>query len=369
VNVIADLTVLLERARCESRPFKGQPHRTVGPLESPDGAQFVAQGDSIFAHPPWQIDGSGVALARYTVDLPRESKVGFLSEVAMDAAAVGPNRTDGVTFGVAAAAGDRRLHRELHQATAQRKSLDLDLTPLAGQRIELELTIDPGPAHAPTFDWARWHRPRIEREFQTDGILAVAGGPRWQLALGASGVLPIRSEDGAQHVGAQLPGTLLLLGQKPDPVQLPVELPRRPHRLMLLDESGRTLESAQYAGMWPQASTVGGVSRKGLFAHPPDHGQTVAHFPMALPAGPAVLWAWVGVRDGSKSDGVRFSVEVNGLEVARRLMLPGKWEPLSVDLRRWAASPIVLTLIADSVGPFDCDWAAWGEPEIREAGR
>jgi hypothetical protein len=106
------------------------------------------------------------------------------------------------------------------------------------------------------------------------------------------------------------------------------------------------------------------VARDGLFVHPPDHGRTILMFPMALPAGPAKFRTWVGIRDGSRSDGVGFIVEVNGREVARRRMLPGRWEPLTADLAPWAGSPIALALVTDSEGPFTCDWAAWGEPTI-----
>ena len=90
----------------------------------------------------------------------------------------------------------------------------------------------------------------------------------------------------------------------------------------------------------------------------------IAHLPMTLPRAPAVFRSWIGVRDGSQSTGVRFLVEVNGQEVARRRMLPGKWESIEVDLSRWAGQPVVLGLVTDSDGPFSYDWAHWGEPRI-----
>jgi hypothetical protein len=57
-------------------------------------------------------------------------------------------------------------------------------------------------------------------------------------------------------------------------------------------------------------------------------------------------------------------VELNGRQVARKRMLPGRWESLAVDLAPWAGKPVVLALVTDSAGAFNYDWAAWGEPRI-----
>jgi hypothetical protein len=120
----------------------------------------------------------------------------------------------------------------------------------------------------------------------------------------------------------------------------------------------------RFANVHPASAVVGGIQRRGLSAHPPNHGQTIGHLPMTLPDEAAALNTWVGIRDGSTSTGVVFAVEVNGLEVARRRMLPGRWEELTVDLSQWKGSPIVLSLITDSDGPYSFDWAHWGEPQI-----
>jgi hypothetical protein len=46
----------------------------------------------------------------------------------------------------------------------------------------------------------------------------------------------------------------------------------------------------------------------------------------------AAFHAWLGIRDGSKSSGVVFIVELNCRELGRRLLTPGRWEPLTVPL-------------------------------------
>jgi hypothetical protein len=123
---------------------------------------------------------------------------------------------------------------------------------------------------------------------------------------------------------------------------------------------------------------VGGVRRDGLFAHPPDHGRTVAYFPLSLPGSRGAFRSWAGIGDGSRSDGVLFIVEFNGRELCRRLLRPGKWELLRADLTELAGRdvpdpragiPGVLSLITDSAGSFDCDWAYWGEPTIEPVPR
>jgi hypothetical protein len=156
----------------------------------------------------------------------------------------------------------------------------------------------------------------------------------------------------------------VFLRETPPASTLPVDLARRPYQTLVLDATGRRIESSQFAGIHPMANTIGGVSRPGFFAHPPNHGCTVAIFLMSLPEKPARFRSFVGLRDRSFSTGVVFSVEANGQEVAKRRMKPGGWEPLEADLRAWAGKPVALTLVTDSDGPFDADWACWGEPAI-----
>lgn len=366
VSVVADLGRLIDRAVCGTRPFQGRGVQRPGPLtDSPDGGQFHGDSGGLSAHPPWKIDGSGVAFARYEVELPAEDRIDLIAEVALDPGAVGTDKSDGVTFGATAQCGDRKIEARLHNATAERRPLRLDLTPFAGKRTTIELSVDPGPKRNPSFDWARWFGPRIERHAQSQGVLALAGGKPWRLAVGNSGSVAVHSSGNVQRVETPLPGTVFFLDKEPEPANLPLDLARHPWHLLLISDSGQEVSSAaRFVGVSRQRNTVGGVARDGLFAHPPDHGRAIALVPMRLPATPARFNAQVGVRDNACSDGVIFLVEINGTEVARRRMMPGKWEPLSVDLAPWAGKPVVLALVTDSDGPFTCDWAAWGEPRI-----
>jgi hypothetical protein len=365
-TVVADLGRLIGRAVCGSRPFAGRGVENRGPLvDSADGALFQGDSDVLSAHPPWKGAGTGVAFARYEIDLPAEDRLELKTEVALDPGAVGPDKSDGVTFTAVARLGDRQLRAQLHNATAEQRPLALDLTPLAGKRVTVELSVDPGPKRNPSFDWARWRRPRIERHGQAQGSLAVAGGKDWKLAVGPAGAAPVETTGGRRRIEVPLPGTVFFLDKQPDDAAFPVDLSRQPWRVILLSDSGLVVASpAPFVGLSRQPNTVGGIAREGLFAHPPDHGRLVALMPTTLPSAPATLRTWIGIRDKSRSDGVDFIVEVNGREAARKRMLPGKWESLTVDLGPWAGKPAVLALITDSDGPYTCDWAAWGEPRI-----
>jgi len=368
-TTVADLAAMTDHARCGSRPFEGEPLEVDGPLVAPDGARFESQGETLFAHPPWKASGgSGVAYASFTTRLPSDGQLRFTAQVAMDKGALGPDKTDGVTFGVTARAKGRELKRDLHNATDERRTLELDLTPLAGETVEVELTVHPGPDRSPSFDWARWLRPRIERSVRGEDALAVGGPTPWELALGSAGQLPIETNGDSQQVLASLPGTVLFLRQRPAAIELPVDLTGKQAHVGFLGDAGLVIEPEPFVGVHPGRAAVGGVERDGLGAHPPNQGRTIAHLPMTLPRAPAVFRSWVGVRDGSESTGVLFLVEVNGQEVARRRVLPGKWESIEVDLSRWVGQPVVLALVTDSDGPFSFDWAHWGQPRIEARG-
>ncbi len=128
-----------------------------------------------------------------------------------------------------------------------------------------------------------------------------------------------------------------------------------------------------------QALSVGGVSKPGIFMHPPYNGgvgYTWADFgPIALPAYPCELTCSVGIMDGGdKSDGVAFSVVATGPDgkpvvVGKAHGDQGAWRELKADLTAFAGKRVTLRLVADC-GPADnttTDWAAWGDVLIRRA--
>ena len=362
--LVADLTMMLDQAACGTRPDRGSPRERVGPWDSPDGAAFSSFGDTLSAHPPWKNSGSGEAFARFSLAVPDESKVFFVSDVFMDSGSVGQPNSDGVTFIVRASDGSQKVSQQIHQATAEPSRLELDLTQFHGEKIELELAADPGPTRSPSFDWARWRRPRVERVLRRQQTIGVCGGRPWSLALTANGMVTLGRQAATQTVDLEVPGAVVFLRQRPADVALPVDLAKSPDQTFFILDSGNVVSSSLYASVAPGGGQVGGVQRSGLFVHPPDNGRTVAVYAMTLPTTPARFRSHIGLRDGSTSDGAALSLEVNGRQQARELIKPGKWELLEADLSPWAGQPIVLSLVTDSAGSFQCDWTVWGEPQI-----
>jgi hypothetical protein len=377
-SVVADLIDLLDTAEGGSRPFHGEGYACPAPFAGDDGAAFQRDaGDRLFAHPPWKAPqvnpstgipdahGTGTAFLRYGMELPKEGRVTFLTDVALRTTAIGQPNSDGVTFRVTARARQtQQCLAEVHHATDAAVSLTLDMTELAGQRIELELSVDPGPKRSPSFDWALWIRPRVEVDRTVRDTLSVAGGVPWPIGLDANGPVAATQDHSIQSLETSFPGTVYLLREEPKSVKLPYDLAAAERHVCFLDETGQQWTSPATAGVHPGESVVGGVSRRGLFAHPPDGGRTVILLPMRLPAESAVFRTSVGVRDGSRSTGVRFIVEANGRPLIEETILPGSWHDLQMDLSQWQGQPVVLTLITDSAGSHYFDWAHWGDPRL-----
>jgi hypothetical protein len=368
-SILVDLVKQIETAACGSKRYGESKEEWRGAGSAEDGGGFVEHGDGVLAaHPPWK-GGTGVAYARYQVDLPQTGQYTLRSDVVMAETATGPGRSDGVTFRVSAGDGEKTWTEELHHAAETPRTIELDLTPLAGRRITVELAVEPGPERSPSFDWARWHQPRIEQRIQQDAMLAFAGRGEYTLAIDRHGRRPLQRDGATLRTTALLPGSVFLLREPPQSVQLPLDLAAQSRTVMFFDDSGRALRDAEHAVMRPDQFSLDGAMRPGFFAHPPDFGQTLAHFPMTLSLEPARFTCQVGLREGSRSEGVVFLVEINGQEVARQRLLPGPWQPIWVDLAPWAGKPVVLSLITDSDGPFNFDWACWCEPKLEASGK
>jgi len=372
---------LLDKATCGSRPFAWDATQARGPLtESADGAIFMPQGQDIHAHPPWKAQrtnpqtgvveagGTGIAFASIPVSVPEvQGTVWFRSEVAMDKGAVGEGKTDGVVYRVRASAPAApalpEVQAEVLNATATRATLDLDLTAFRGRDVRLVMEVDPGPKRSATFDWARWYQPRVEVARRQRGTVGIVSPP-FSYALCSSGDAKTEAAAGRMAVTMDLPGSVILLREEPKPVALPLDLAATPFILTFTSASGQLLTKPQYASAVAGENTVGGAQRAGLSTHPPDHGLTTLDYPMVLPAGTVRLRCFVGLRDGSKSEGCGFVARVNGIEVARQSKLPGEWSEMTADLSPWAGKAILLSLVTDSEGGYNFDWAVWGDVRL-----
>lgn len=367
VNRVADLVELLEEAVVVTRPFEpgeaGTEQRGGG--VAPDGGGFTRASSTLLAaHPPYKGKGSGEAMARYSLELPAGGELRFRAGIKLGEHAMEAGRSDGATFGCVVRAGGEERRVQVHHVSESLRLLELDLTPFAGQRAELEMSVGPGPAKAPSFDWARWEEPRIEQMPRRRAEVGIAGGGLWQLALGAGEPQELKAQGGSLRFPATVPGGCLLLRSRPDPVSIPFEL-RNARWWSVALRGGEALKDApSFVRVALGSAKSGGVERRGFSAHPPDQGQSLLVFPMTLGKEKARLRVWIGLRDGSTSEGVVFRVEVNGQELVRRTMTPGGWQELEVDLSQYRGQPVVIGLVTDSNGSFSFDWAWWGEPRL-----
>ena len=371
-----DFASELDEATTGYQIFGQDPVEGPGPLQAPSGAAISADQDLIRAHPPWQADfvdpdtgdanpgGPGVAYARYEFDLPEAQGAMFRSEVYVDRGAIGPDKSDGVTFSVEFTAGDQTVREERHQTSSEPVPLDANLTPLAGKRVSARLQVHPGPANAVSFDWARWRAPRVELQRSVRGKVTVVAPREYRRALAGSGAVELSRQGSRIELQAALPTTVYLLAQEPPELSLPADLVQLPAVVTFTAHTGGLLQAPPNAVFSPTESACGGVTKSGIFAHPPSRGVTHGEFLLRLPAQPVRLAGFVGIRDESQSEGVRFIVKVNGRELFRHDSLPSQWEPLDVDLSEYAGQEIVLALVTDAIKTHYYDWATWGEPEI-----
>ena len=110
---------------------------------------------------------------------------------------------------------------------------------------------------------------------------------------------------------------------------------------------------------------VDGVSRNGIFIHPPYQGQlggeTFLEYTLPVPPR-AILQASVGVQsDATCSDGVTFRVMAGGTEVWQQNLPRGVFRDVVVRLDGYGGTTVPLRLISNP-GPANnpnCDWAWW----------
>ena len=369
--VVFDLTDLIYEATCGSRAFTGGVYEVKGPVAAPDGAQFGAWASSsiLYAQPPYN-GRLGVAYARYKLTMPRDGSLRFTAAVAMDSSAVGPGKTDGVIYGVSVESTNREAHAEKWSATSDLQELSLDMTSFAGQEVTLELSVHPGTNQAPWWDSARWYEPRVEQNVPPDSVktnLVFASTNQWTRSLFGEDAASVEALSGRYIAPAIMPGDFFLVRDVPPMVQLPLNLSTATFQARFLINTDLLVDrfdSPPWVIPGPFTGSVGGVTRSGLWAQPPNQGQTIMDFVLNLPPQPVEFHSFIGIIEGC-SDGTVFVIQANGKEIARKEILPGAWQEIIGDLYPWAGKPVVLSLITDSDGWYNCDWAWWGEPQVR----
>jgi hypothetical protein len=386
---VASLWEAAVPTRSGERLCNGVTHQANGPMfHSDTGTTVEAQGDGIFAHPPWRAEfvdtkgvtpscGLGCSWIEFDLRLPSDRPAHFEAAVGLRSEEASRN-SDGVTFRAVARlglqagdAGDAPkapLFVERHTKQSVPEPLALDLSRFRGRPITLRLEADPGPAGNVSFDWALWTRPRVVlagRRFVRIGL--VSPRPVVDVVPRTTRDRPAAAIRNQYKLEMEVPGSLYVLFRQPQAVRPPAELWTLPFSNALVLRDGQEAPPTEFMRAGPATSTVGGITRQGVFAHPPPQGQNHVDFLISLPAQPLCLIGFVGIRDGAegKSSGVGFRITVNGQEQWRADMKPdGKWLPFDVSLSKYAGQTVVLTLITDALGDYICDWAHWGEPRL-----
>jgi hypothetical protein len=217
-------------------------------------------------------------------------------------------------------------------------------------------------------------RPRIAVQDDTvpaRQVVRLAGFARPQALLAADGdvemTLPTPNPGQKSEIEAKcrLPNTLIVPITPPDEPVLPVNLLQTKFSSHLLFSDG--MEKANYSDFGGSVleATCGGQSRPTLSLHPPPAGRSLADWWLKLPATAARLVTGIGIRDGAKSNGVDFAIEVNGRNVFDKTLQPASgWVPVEISLSQWKNQPVVLTLLTDSLGELPSAGAVWAEPRL-----
>ncbi|MGC8782777.1 MAG: DUF6259 domain-containing protein [Armatimonadota bacterium] len=302
---------------------------------APTGAVARPYGDGIFMHPPWRTMAGGRVWLEFTLTLPADrpcefrSGLGFTSPEAAE-------KSDGVTFTVTAFGQSTTVSATRYVPGKMPEQISLDLSRFRGQRVRLRLEVRPGPNASPDFDWGYWSHPRVVVKQTQDAPVEVYSPQpfRWAYIDGRRVEWQAVASNRYRFSLPSAPSTLVLLYADAAPLALPADLTEvRFYTNIELD--GTTQEPVDYLRGSVDTGVCNGVSKQGFSAHPPPNGKTFLAFLLRLPQQGASLRGFAGIRDGaeSRSNGVRFSVEVNGKQVWNRTVNPGEgWIPFEVSL-------------------------------------
>ncbi len=327
----------------------------------------------LFAHPPWRVPRNPGpepvrTFGRYRVSLPAGAKPVLDFGIGLRDGVNG--RSDGARFRVEV--DGRTLFDEIWDKSEWRDA-SISLAEWAGQTVTITFITTPGPRRDRSFDWACWAEPRIRYERAARSVEAeFLSAEPVRNVVGSDPDLtwePAGTSDGMHlyRVRGTMPGRFAFLWSEARTVRLPLDLAATEFEVAISARNTPVAVAPRFVGAAPANGISAGEKRPGIRAHPPDEGRTSVDYLIQLPdRKPLTLEFAVGVRDGSKTEGIAFIVEVNTKEMYRlRLRRPDGWHPGTVDLSAFAGKPILLSLVVDAEGSYRYDWATWADPIIR----
>ena len=307
--------------------------------------------EAIDAHPPWRDGVSGDAFGEWTLTLPDSPSINLEFDMGLLDGAI---HSDGVTFIVSIQ--DDEIFRE-HHTDRRWQYINLDLTRHRGQRVTLRLTTTPGPAGQTGQDWARWGEPKIVSERVGTRIGFYFPRP------------PIRSfPDTVQHTGqgqytlnTELPAQVLFLFDSAQQVVPPHNLIDILYTAGLQSEGIFMIGSAWGSGQ-RRRRTAEGVQKETIGAHPPEGGQTVIQFLLALPQAKEINFSFsMGLTSSGCSTGIIFQVRLNGQTQLEHATSRVGWTDAEISLSAFAGETVLLELVTDPDGSAICDGSDWAD--------
>ena len=169
-------------------------------------------------------------------------------------------------------------------------------------------------------------------------------------------------------VETDLSEPLIIFLTEPQPVDVPFDL-----------RSAEFASSLQYQGHWypptggyrdahRSRTTIDGVRKDTIFAHPDPDRPNFVSFSLHLPETPKLRLSFsMGLTEGC-SQGVTFRVLLNGETRFNYFKNTFDWTDGSVSLSDFSGKPVLLELVTDPVQSgrtgANCDRSSWGEPLI-----
>ncbi len=330
------------------------------------------------AHPPWQsggTDGASLDLAKdaltfgeFRLNLPAEAPTTFVTSIGLrdlspgtQLPPAGRRLSDGVTFQVLV--NDEQCFEE-HWAERSWKETRVDLTRWAGTSVTLRLQTHPGPDGHLGWDWASWGQPRIvlaDPQAQTVK-LRIQQPHRVARTIvtdaSSSRILP----GSVTETAVCLPATIIYPKKLQAIEANGADLLKVPF-VTYTASAGLTQRRSAWGGGRVDHFSIDGVELPGVFGHPPPAGLTRLEWLLDLPPSPLKLRFRAGLL--ANAEPVTFRVRVNGkLRWTRHFNRSEGWAAGEVDLSEFSDGPVLLTLITDSAGTNNCDWAVWAEPRL-----
>lgn len=344
----------------------------TGEVADKTGSTVQPRGFGLFMHPPWRGVLSGVheagqsfgaTVASFDLALPKGRSAAFEADCKVDEFAAG--RTDGVVFRAVARCEDKSVETQVLGNAGAPSVLRLDMSQFAGKRVKLDIIATAGPKNDATYDWGLMERPRVT--VKASGARCRVFWPKGMAHRVSPGYARLDPDSAAGEAIELASGdAVMATSLRPTDVAATAALEALPQCNQVTHVTSLTLGTKEEQPIEFGDASSGGTVRRAIFAHPPDGGMRLLHYFVRVPKGSkTALRTAVGLRDGSKSEGVVFHIWRNGRVMwSKRLMPADGWQSVEVDFGEGTGDPMMLTLVTDSDGSYYCDWALWAEPEL-----